>query len=63
MAVAAARGNWNLQREAIDVRTLLEAAAAAHDPAAAAPALIWIDAGGIDDAVLTRARARLEGGR
>lgn len=62
-AVAAARGNWNLQREAIDVRTLLEAAAAAHDPAAAAPALIWIDAGGIDDAVLTRARARLEGGR
>ena len=63
LALAAARGNWNLQREPIDVRTLLEAAAAASDPAAAAPALAWLDAGAIDDAVLTRARARLEGPR
>ena len=62
-ALAAARGNWNLQREAIDVRTLLEAAAAASDPAAAAPALTWLDAGAIDDAVLTRARVHLEGTR
>ncbi len=61
-ALAAAVGNWNLQREPIDVRTLLEAAAAASQPLAAAPALAWLEVGAIDDAVLTRARARLEGG-
>jgi hypothetical protein len=59
LALAAARGNWLVQREAIDVRTLLDAATAARAPVAAAPALAWLDAGAIDDAVLARARARL----
>ncbi|HVV84489.1 MAG TPA: hypothetical protein VHE35_15580, partial [Kofleriaceae bacterium] len=62
-ALTAAIGNWWLQREEIDVRTLLEAANAAHLPEAASPALAWLDAGAIDDAVLNRARAALEGGR
>ncbi len=60
-ALAAARANWSLQRESIDARIFLEAAAAAGDRAAAAPVLAWIDEGAIDDAVLARARARLEG--
>jgi Tfp pilus assembly protein PilF len=59
-ALAAARGNWDLQREAADARLLLEAATAAGDPAAATPVLRWLDDGRIDDAVLTRARAALE---
>lgn len=54
-ALAAARGNWQRQREAIDVRLLVEAAAAAGRPLAAAPALAWLRAGAIDDAVLDRA--------
>jgi tetratricopeptide (TPR) repeat protein len=62
-ALRAAVGNWDLQREAIDARVLLEAAAAAGDRAAAAPVLAWMDSAQIDDAVLARARARLEGAR
>jgi hypothetical protein len=62
-ALRAAVGNWELQREAADARVLLEAAAAAGDRAAAAPVLAWMDDAQIDDAVLSRARARLEGTR
>ncbi len=62
-ALAAAQGNWRLQREMIDVRILLDAAAAAGDVAAAGPALAWIAAGAIDDAVLARAAAGLEAAR
>ena len=58
-ALAAARGNWALQREAADARMLLEAAAAAGDPAAAAPVLAWLDDARVDHAVLARARVRL----
>jgi len=62
-AVKAARANWDIQREPADARILLEAAAAAHDRAAAAPVLAWMDAEGIDDAILVRARRAVEGSR
>lgn len=62
-ALRAAIGNWKLQREAADARVFLEAAAAAGDRAAAAPVLAWMDEARIDDAVLARARVRLEGRR
>ncbi len=60
-ALRAAVDNWALQREAADARVLLEAAAAAGDRGAAAPVVAWMDDARIDDAVLARARARLEG--
>ncbi len=62
-AVAAARANWDLQREPADARVLLEAAAAARDRAAAAPVIAWLDAESIDDAILGRARRAVEAAR
>lgn len=59
-AVAAARANWDVQREPADARILLEAAAAAGDRAAAAPVIAWLDAEGVDDAILQRARRAVE---
>jgi hypothetical protein len=51
-ALALARRNWDQQKELPDARLLLEAAAAAHDPAAARPALDWMTANHVEDAVL-----------
>lgn len=43
-ALELAVANWAQQREVADARVLLEAAVAAKSPAAAAPALAWLDA-------------------
>lgn len=49
-AVALARANWNVQREAADLRILVESARAAHDTAALALAQAWIAERGVPDA-------------
>jgi tetratricopeptide (TPR) repeat protein len=41
-ALALAREGWKAQHEPWDARLLLEAATAAHEPAAAAPAVAWL---------------------
>lgn len=59
-ALQLASENWDSQRAPADARILLEAAAAAGQPAAAAPALAWIEASRIEDVVLARLAAELE---
>ncbi|WP_151445593.1 hypothetical protein [Lacisediminimonas profundi] len=51
-ALELAVDNWRLQREPRDARVLLQAALAAHAPAAAAPVLAWRAANRVDDVVL-----------
>ena len=51
-ALALARENFAEQREPADARILLEAALAARQPAAAAPALAWLAASGIQSVAL-----------
>lgn len=46
-ALARAQINWGLQHEVDDLRLLINAAVAANQPAAAAPALKWIGQAGI----------------
>jgi hypothetical protein len=59
-ALAVARENWQAeQREPRDARILLEAALAAGDAAAAAPALQWLERSGHEDALLRDLAARL----
>lgn len=48
-ALRAAQANYRSQREPRDAQVLIEAALAARDPAAAAPALQWLDASGFED--------------
>ena len=48
-ALALALGNWEVQREPWDLRVLLAAALAAKDPAAAAPALAFLDESHLED--------------
>ncbi len=48
-ALALAKANWEVQREPWDVRVLLEAALAAREPTAAAPALDFIEASHMED--------------
>jgi tetratricopeptide (TPR) repeat protein len=48
-ALTLAVANWSVQREPADARILIEAAAAAHDPAPASPAVAWIRAQGLQD--------------
>jgi Tfp pilus assembly protein PilF len=59
-ALAAAIENWKSQREPRDAAVLLEAALAAHDPKAAAPALRWLDESGFESARLRRLAAQLK---
>jgi hypothetical protein len=59
-ALAAARENWKKQREPRDAAILLEAALAARDPAAAAPALAWLESSGFESERLKRLAARLK---
>ncbi|HEX9396726.1 MAG TPA: hypothetical protein VF943_08315 [Burkholderiales bacterium] len=59
-ALAAAAENWKSQREPRDALVLLEAAAAARAPAAAAPALRWLDATRFEDEHLRSVAARLK---
>ena len=47
MALARAQINWGLQHEIDDLRLLIDAAVAANQPAAAAPALKWMAEAGI----------------
>jgi tetratricopeptide (TPR) repeat protein len=49
-ALELARRNWATQREPADARILLEAAAAANEPAAAQPVLDWLDRTGLEHA-------------
>lgn len=58
-ALAAAVENWRSQREPRDARILLEAARAARDAAAAAPALDWLARSGFEDARMRRLAAEL----
>jgi tetratricopeptide (TPR) repeat protein len=58
-AVALARSNFEVQREAADARALLEAALAARDAAAAEPALKWMQDHGVQGIVLRRLEQRL----
>ncbi len=48
-ALRLARANWDVQREPWDVRVLLESALAAGDPAAAEPALAFLDEHRLED--------------
>lgn len=49
-ALAAASDNWQKQREPRDARILMEAALAAKQPAAAKPALDWLERTGYEEA-------------
>jgi len=59
-ALVLARENFAEQREPADARILLEAALAARQPAAAAPALAWMAASGIQSVALQALAARLK---
>lgn len=59
-AVAAATENWKTQREPRDAAALLEAALAAGDRKAAAPALKWLEESGFEDARLRKLAAQLK---
>jgi len=59
-ALAAATDNYRTQREPRDALILIEAALAARDPAAAAPALQWLEANGFESARLRDAAAKLK---
>lgn len=58
-ALAVAIENWKDQREPRDALVLLEAAAAARDPKAAAPVLKWLDESRVEGERLRRAAAAL----
>lgn len=60
-ALGLAQRNWQVQREPADARVLIEAALAAHDPAAAAPALAWMAQTGIEWPRLRALAAELRG--
>jgi hypothetical protein len=62
-ALRLAQANFAAQREPIDARILLEAALAAHDAAAAQPALDWLAASGIQSLALQPLADRLKGRR
>ena len=55
-----ARDNWEVQREPMDARLLLEAALAAGDRAAARPALEFLTRSGLEDPILARLAAALQ---
>lgn len=59
-ALELARANYALQREPADARVLLEAALAARDAAAAAPALRWLEANRVENATLRALAAKLK---
>ena len=59
-ALAAAAENYRTQREPRDALVLIEAALAAREPAAAEPALHWLQTTGYEDARTRAAAARLK---
>jgi Tfp pilus assembly protein PilF len=62
-ALELAKANWEVQREPWDVRVLLESALAAKDPAAAAPALEFLDEHHLEDPMIHAAADRLRAKR
>ena len=62
-ALALARSNYAVQREPADARILFEAALAAGEPAAAAPAREWLTANRVESAALRALATRLEATR
>jgi len=59
-ALAAALENWKTQREPRDAAVLLEAALAAREPKAAAPALRWLEESRFESPRLRRLAAQLK---
>ena len=59
-ALALARSNFAVQKEAADARVLLEAAWAARSRPDAAPALDWLDRNGVESVVLRALAAQLK---
>ena len=59
-ALAAASENWKSQREPRDALVFLQAALAARDAKAAAPALRWLEQSGFESARLRRLAAELK---
>ena len=59
-ALAAARDNYQTQREPRDALILIEAALAARDPAAAGPALTWLESSGFESARMREAASKLK---
>ena len=62
-ALAAAAENYRTQREPRDALILMEAALAARDPGAAAPALQWLESSGFEDERIRRLAMRLKAPR
>jgi hypothetical protein len=60
-ALAAASENYRTQREPRDALVLLEAALAARDAAAAAPALKWLEESGFEEERFRRLAAQVKG--
>jgi hypothetical protein len=60
-ALALARSNYAVQREAADARILLEAAIAARQPEAAAPVRDWLQANRVESVVLQSLAGTLAG--
>jgi Tfp pilus assembly protein PilF len=58
-ALEFARQNWSLHKTPYDARTLLAAAIACHDPAAAKPIVDWVAATGLKDRAVERLAQRL----
>jgi len=59
-ALAAASENFRSQREPRDAEVLIEAALAAREPAAAAPALAWLESSGFEAARIRDAALKLK---
>jgi Tfp pilus assembly protein PilF len=59
-ALDLALANWGVQREPWDTRIVLEAAAAAHDRAAARPVLEWLERTHLEDPAIRRLAASLQ---
>lgn len=60
-ALALALANWRTQHEPIDARLVMEAALAADEADAAVPVVRWLEAHGVEHAVLARLVAALGG--
>ena len=60
-ALVLAQQNYAVQREPADARILLEAALAARNAVAAAPALAWLESSGIESVSLQALAARIKG--
>lgn len=56
-ALALAHDNWQVQKEPLDARILLEAAKAAGKPAEAKPVLAFLDGAHLEDSSLSRLRS------